>query len=244
MKPLSLLALWLVCAAVSFARENPSLTHARRAQALLGADVWSQVITVENKGSTARYPRRVHALVFELVGILWFYTDTEGTQSFSTYRGRLDADKADFTPLLREIHRGFAGWKVVPADLSPRVNDADTLLNGCFIQSVVNLRQRLMVGDDVRNPQLFSYYAVLGKGLSGHTVLTYETAAGVQVIDPVDPARPMSYPRDIASNALALGKALVGRTVERAVWLPISEFAATVTSRYAGVTGPYAGAMN
>ncbi len=232
----SLLALGLLClcANVSAAVETPSLANARRAQAILGPDVWSQVITIENKGGNARYPRTVHALVFELVGILWFYTDSEGTQSFSTYRGRLDEDKANFAPLLREVSRGFASWKVVADELAPLAPDAGRLLNGCFIESVANLRHRLLLGDDVTSPKLLSYYAGSGNHVAGHTVLTYETAAGVRVIDPLDPTHPMLYPRELARNAAALGTALVGRLVEKAVWVPVSEFATALAARYAG----------
>ncbi len=202
------------------------------------------MITIENKGSTARYPRTVHALVFELVGILWFYTDSEGTQSFSTYRGRLDEDKANFAPLLREVSRGFAGWKVVADDVAPLAVDSSRLLNGCFVESVANLRQRLLLGDDVTSPKLLSYYAGSGNHVAGHTVLTYETAAGVRVIDPVDPTRPMLYPRELARNAAALGSALVGRLIEKAVWVPVSDFATELVSRYAGLNRSQDVAMN
>lgn len=242
----SFLALGLLCsgANVSAAGENLALTHARRAQVLLGADVWSQVIAVENKGAASRYPRTVHALVFELAGILWFYTDTDGTQSFSTYRGRLEADKANFAPLLREINRGFASWTVVAPDLTSREHESGRLLNGCFIESVANLRQRLAAGHDVSRPQLLSYYAGSGRHLSGHTVLTYETGAGVQVIDPVDPTHPRLYPREFACNAVALGTALVGRFVAKAVWLPVGDFAASLAARYASLTRVGDMAMN
>ena len=242
----SFLALWLlcVCANVASAGENPSLANARRAQALLGAEVWSQVISIENKGSTSRYPRTVHALVFELVGILWFYTDTDGTQSFSTFRGRLEEDKADFAPLLRAVNRGFASWKVLPAEPAQQASAAGPLRNGCFVESVANLRQRLLGGADASEPQLLSYYAGSGKHVAGHTVLTYMTAAGLQVIDPLDPSHPMLYPRELARNAVALGTALVGRLVEKAVWVPVSDFAAALVARYAGLTHAHNVAMN
>ena len=47
----------------------------------------------------------LHALVFELAGMLWFYTAEDGTQSFSLRIDRLDAEKADFGPMLRDIAR-------------------------------------------------------------------------------------------------------------------------------------------
>lgn len=238
-----LLVAWFVLASVAFAGEHSSLENARRAQTLLGVDVWSQVIRVENSGSTARYGRTVHALVFELVGILWFYTDADGTQSFSTHRGRLVQDKADFAPLLLDIDPGFKSWTVVPADLTPRTPSAEPLLNGCFVESVANLRQRLMVGDDVRSPQLLSYYTS-GARAAGHTVLTYQTADGVKVIDPVDPKRPLVFAGQLARDAKALGSALVGRLVQKAIWVPVSDFATAVASRYVGAARSYDTAMN
>jgi hypothetical protein len=228
-----LLVAWFMVAAVAAAGEPSSLENARRAQALLGADVWSQVISVENTGSTARYPRTVHALVFELIGILWFYTDVDGTQSFSMHRGRLAQDKADFAPLLHDINPGFKTWTVVPGDAAAGVGDHGPLRNGCFVESVANLRQSLLVGDDVRSPQLLSYYTG-GRGRSGHTVLTYKTAKGVTVVDPVDPKRPLVFAEGLAGDAQALGTALLGRVVTRAILVPVGDFAATIAARYVG----------
>lgn len=230
------LALWLLTASSAFASNNPGLAHARRAQALLGPDTWSQVLSIENRGGASRYPRTVHALVFELAGILWFYTETDGTQSLSTHAGRLEEDKANLGALLLEIDRGFARWKVLPADATPHSPRALRLRNGCFIESVAHLRQRIAAGEEIRRPQLLSYYANTGARLAGHTVLTYETAAGIQVIDPVDPAHPLLYPQRIAQSAIELGTALVGRLVEKAVWLPVGDFAATFAARCGGLT--------
>ena len=88
----SFASFWFLSVTVLLAGERADLTNARSAQAILGADVWSQVIRIENTGSTKKYPRTVHALVFEVAGILWFYQDGEGTQSFSLHRGRLEAE--------------------------------------------------------------------------------------------------------------------------------------------------------
>ena len=228
-----LLSVWFVCVAVSFASQESDLVSARRAQALLGTDVWSQVVRIENTGSTAHYSRVVHALVFELVGMLWFYTDAEGTQSFSTYRGRLAQDKADFGPLMREIHSGFTHWTLVQAEAAPAVAGNKPLPNGCFIESVANLRRRLLAGDAVLRPQLLSYYAKSCH--AGHTVLTFETDAGVQVIDPAYPSTLLVFPRELARNAQALGTALVGRLVDKAIWISVGDFATSLATHYAGI---------
>jgi hypothetical protein len=238
-----LFGIWLCGVAALFGGESASLTNARRAQALLGADVWSQVVRVENTGSTGRYGRTVHALVFELAGILWFYTDADGTQSFSTFRGRLEADKADFGPLLKEIHPGFVRWSAVPSEAAVGSAEPGELRNGCFVESVANLRRCLALGGVLSRPQLLSYYTA-GVRIAGHTVLTFETSEGLKVIDPVNPGRPITYPRESVGSAEALAKALVGPVVKRAVWVPLGDFAATLAVRFAGGVAATASAMD
>jgi hypothetical protein len=121
------------------ARADESLTDARRAQALLGDDVWSQVIRIENTARDSVYPRIVHALVFDFVGRLWFYCGVDGTQSFSVYADQLAEDKADLGPLLREIEPGFRRWTILP-----RVRAAPgPLRNGCFIESLAAVHTRM-----------------------------------------------------------------------------------------------------
>jgi hypothetical protein len=222
-----------------FARGADGLAHARRAQAMLGAEVWSQVIHVENTGQSRHYPRKVDALVFELAGILWFYSDADGTQSLSTYRGRLAQDKDDFSPLLREIDPGFTAWRRVPDDESATARalaERDSLLNGCFIESVAALRPHLSAGEPLIRAQLLSFYAARSGQVPGHTVLTYETGDKIRVIDPLEPDRMQTFPRTFAGNASALASALLGGRVAKAVWIPLDTFAASETARYAAAT--------
>jgi len=234
----SLFALWIGCAVFAFGGEAfASLANARRAEALLGPDVWSRLIRIENTGDTKTYPHTVHALVFELAGILWFYTDVNGTQSFSLYRGRLDADKTDFAPLLADIHEGFKRWTEFPADETTVTPESGLLRNGCFVESVAFLRTRLLVGGEVSRPQLLSFYVNRGLRSVGHTVLTFETKEGVQVFDPAEPESPLMFRRELAGDAAALGSALVGGIVSRALWVPIGEFSAQLVLRYAALGG-------
>jgi hypothetical protein len=222
-------AFWLLFFAISFASEVSDLASARRAQNLLGTNLWSQVIRVENTGSNARYPKVVNALVFELAGILWFYTALEGTQSFSTCRGRLERDKSDFGPLLREIHAGFTRWTVVPGNPPLACDDQRKLPNGCFLESLANLQRRLFAGEVVRCPQLFSYYVKSRR--TGHTVLTFETEVGLQVIDSFRPSCPIIFPREFGRSPKKLGTALVGCQVDKAVFIPIGDFGAALSRR-------------
>jgi len=98
----------LLLLATASLRAGDSLAHARQARALLGPAFWSCVLRIENETRGGAYAPMLHALVFEFAGRLWFYTDANGTQSFSLHRGRLAEEKADFGPLLRDIEPGFA----------------------------------------------------------------------------------------------------------------------------------------
>lgn len=201
-------------------RADDSLVHARRAQAALGPDVWSRVIRIENQARGSRYPRVLHALVFELASVLWFYADTDGTQSFSLHRGRLAEEKADFGPLLRDIDPGFTRWSVAPEGVAT----AGEIPNGCFIESVAALRGRLARGEEVANPELLAVYCDTPTGRKGHTVLAYSTHENVEVVDSEPPAMRRSFSRALADDALALGRAMFGNDVVRARAVSLQEF--------------------
>lgn len=202
---------------------QPSLDYARWAQARLGPDIWSRVITVENDARRSPYPKVVHALVFELAGILWFYTATDGTQSFSLHRDNLAAEKADFGPLLRDIEPGFARWTETapaPAGGAP-VDDGSPLRNGCFIESVVALRERVARGEGAAEPRLLSYYANTSAGRLGHTVLSYRVGGRVEILDPAQRERTFVFPLAAGADPLTLARALAGREVVKARYLPL-----------------------
>jgi hypothetical protein len=202
-------------------RAADSLDHARRAQDLLGPGVWSQVIKVENKSTGGVYPKEFHALVFEIAGILWFYTDTEGTQSFSLHRNRLAEEKADLRPLLQAIEPGFVAWEVVAAS-APRIQKRpEPLPYGCFIESVAALRGEIARGVEVSKPQLLSYYVRTAAGRQGHTVLVYETSEAVRVIDPQEGKALRRFPRSLAGNPVALARALHRGRIAEARWIPL-----------------------
>lgn len=218
MKPtprLFALVLLVVAILLPALRADALLLHAREARARLGAEVWSQVIRVENQTSGQGYPKVVYALVFELAGVLWFYDAAHGTQSFSLHRGRLAEEKADFAPLLRDIHAGFASWSVVP-DHAGEKPVRRLLRNGCFIESVVALRERLGRGGEAVRPQLLSYYLKSNDGLHGHTVLAYETGDRVEIVDSADPGRPLTFPATLGRDALQLARAMLGQSVAAA----------------------------
>lgn len=183
-----------------------SLQSARQAQALLGPDTWSRVIQIENTNAHGVYPRKLYALVFEFSGILWFYTETDGTQSFSLWANRLEQEKADFKPGLLQIDPGFTRYSVVDDTSSPTSRaPRRELPNGCLIESLVAGRNRLGHGDGIRSARLVMYYAKEWR--VGHCVLAYETAQGVFVLNPTqdNQARRIGdqWPRDLVDIAQA-----------------------------------------
>lgn len=198
-----------------------SLDNARRAQALLGPEVWSRVIRVKNDARFSAYPKTLHALVFELAGILWFYTDADGTQSLSQYRGQLEQDKNDFGSLLRDIEPGFARWSEAPPPTSVPPIAGGPLRNGCFVESVAALRERLARGLDAGEPRLLSYYATTRFGLMGHTVLAYESGNGLEIYDPARPEQTFVFDQSVGADPLAIARVLDGRGVEKARYLQL-----------------------
>lgn len=229
------LAFLFVFVSTAALRADANLQHARRAQALLGEEVWSQVIRVENDSRQSHYPRVVHALVFEMADILWFYVSSEGTQSFSLHRGRLAEEKADIAPLLRAINPGFARWSVVAAG-RVRGDGPAVLLNGCFIESVVALRDRLLRGGEAVRPHLLSYYINTRTGLQGHTVLAYEIGDRVEVIDSAQAGKRFDFPALLARDAMKLARAMGGPRVANARLLPV-DWPAARAGYYSTVAG-------
>ena len=211
-------------------RAEPALEQARRAQALLGLDVWSRILKIENSGRESRYPRILHALVFEVAGILWFYTAMDGTQSLSLHQGRLVEEKADLGPLLRDIEPGFTRWSIVRAKSLPMDMQRGELSNGCFIESVAELRLRLARGESLERPRLLSYYDETPFGLHGHTVLVFGRDEHWEFFDPSRPqARPV-VAKQHGANPLALARALAGPTVVKARYVTL-DFAAPISER-------------
>ncbi len=208
-----LAALLLVVVAL---RADDALRDARRAQALLGPEIWSRVLRIDNDSWASPYPRVVHALVFEFSGVLWFYTAAEGTQSLSLYRHETAADKASLGPLLLEIDRGFRRWRELATE-PPRGRIAHGVLrNGCFIESIVALRARLALGRDAAQPQLLAYYAEGRLPLRGHTVLAFVSASRVGVLDPAGNGTERWFDGAALRDPLALARQLGGQQVTRA----------------------------
>jgi hypothetical protein len=217
--PTRLLVLFLLFTAVLSA--HTSLENARRAQLTLGEDIWSQIIRVENATRGGHYARTVYALVFELQGLLWFYSDADGTQSFSLHYDDLAAEKADFAPLLRDIEPGFVRWHVLSNDEVARIMPSRQLRNGCFIESFALWRERARRGEPVSEPQLLSYYFESGTRRNGHTVLAFREGDVVKLVDPMRPTAVVSVPLKFSADPLTLARELGGRSVGKARFFPL-----------------------
>ncbi len=232
------LAFVLACASVL--RAEPSLDQVRTAQALLGPEIWSRVIRVENRTRAGRYPRTLHALVFELANVLWFYTPADGTQSLSLHVGRLEEEKADLGPLLRDIEPGFTRWSVVPPERLPPPVPGLALGNACFIESIAGLRERLARGERLERPRLLSFYEQTALGMHGHTVLAFGTDEGIEIFDPARPAVRRTFAPALGPDALALARAFEGPGVVKARFVTI-ELAAPLSSWLVSRSGAPAG---
>ncbi len=202
-----------------------SLENARQAQAMLGGAVWSEVIRIENVTIGGRYPPVLHALVFENGGLLWFYTDRDGTQSLSLAWNQAAREKQDLGPLLRAIDPGFVRFSAEPGTAGLVRSASGKLPNGCFIESLAALRDRVSLGEPLARPRLLSFYEDTPAGLNGHTVLTYLTPQGLMLLDPERSPRPRPLPRRWADNPTQIAQAAAGgRSLRQARWVPTDTF--------------------
>lgn len=209
---------------------DSSLELVQRAQFLIQSHTWSEVVRIENTGASNRYPRTVNALVFQLDSVLWFYTPTNGTESLSLFRGRAESDKHNLGPLLAAIDGGFTAWEVMPREGEPPTGRT-RLPNGCFIESMAILFDRLAHGARIENPKLLSYYVALPSGIRGHTVLQFTTAGRVQVIDPDWPSSPKRIRYADEGDATSVALRIRG-DIAKARHLPLDEFLYRPPGRY------------
>jgi hypothetical protein len=224
---LILLCLSVAAPAFSSVISSNGLADAQAARSLLGNDVWARVVRIENSGpqsgwKRSAYPRVVYALVFELSGILWFYTDSDGTQSLSLTRGTAARDASDPGPLFRAIDRNFASWSWID---QPKASDEvfphGTPPNACFVESVAFLLRRMEAGEETVHPELLSYYVKTATALYGHTVLIFGMERGLVAVDPDVSPRPVELPPRLWTDPLALSAFLRGGRVSAARTLPL-----------------------
>ena len=239
-------AFLLASAGIAAARVDPDLDglpDAFAARAMLGPAIWARVVRIDNgeaRGADRRmrYPITVYALVFELSGILWFYTDADGTQSLSLRLGSLEADKADPGPLLRAISDRFGRWAWVdrPRDLRLPAGGPP---NACFIRCVAALRRRIDSGDAADAPRLLLYYVNASASRLGHTVLIFGDGGGLEALDPERSERPLALPAGLGSEARSVARYLREGPVSAARMLAITDVpGGRPAGRWAALSGP------
>ena len=239
-----LLFLALLPAAAGFARAPDGLSDALAARSMLGPDVWARVVRIENgaaRGAWKRspYPQTVYALVFELSGILWFYSDADGTQSLSVRRGTLDADKADPGPLFREISDRFGSWAWVDDPPGWRAPAPKPPPNACLIECVAALRRRIAVGEEADSPRILFYYVDTPNGRLGHTVLLLGSGVGFTAVDPAKPENPIQLPAYVGNDARSVSRYLRRGDVATARMMPIGAVGETQrATRWAALPPP------
>ncbi len=229
MRALLFPALLLATAGMAAAAIRPvpeGLTDALAARALLGPGTWARVVRIDNGGARGAerremYPSTVYALVFELSGILWFYSDANGTQSLSVRLGSLEADKADPGPLFRAIYGRFGAWAWVDGPEAGPGPPRGVPPNACFIECVAALRRRIAVGADTDAPRLLTYYVATPSGPLGHTVLVFSARGGLAALDPERSEKAVSIPPDLRSDIRSISRYLRGGDVAGARVLPI-----------------------
>ncbi|WP_415908973.1 hypothetical protein [Oleiharenicola sp. Vm1] len=181
------LALALLAAALAGAGARAdSRESAFWGRELLGPDTWSRVVLVENATPTVRYPAKFYALVFEFEGLLWFYTESDGTQSLSQQLGQVRADKQHYLALARSLHDGFTRVIDGASDQPPLTALLDNKLpRGCFLYCLLNWRRLETLGTPARG-QLLTYYVNTPDGARGHTILLYRYGKKHYLYDPAD----------------------------------------------------------
>jgi hypothetical protein len=222
----SLLAVAFLLGFPLAATASDGLSSAVAARSLLGPTVWSRIARIENTESPREfrrspYPREMYALVFELSGILWFYSDSNGTQSLSLRTGSLAADKSSPGPLFLAIDRGFTRWSWANDEQGARRVASAVPPNACFIESVAALFHRVASGRQANAPRLLSYYVSTPSGWRGHTVLVFRDGEGMAALDPEFSERPIRLPSILGGDPRAWSSYLKGGPVSSARTLAI-----------------------
>lgn len=179
-----------------------------QARAMLGPDIWSRVLRIENAraGRHSRYPAEFHALVVAFQGILWFYTEFDGTQNLSLYAGRLEQDRADLGPLLRAIEPGLKRFEDVTDHRPDSILAASRPPRACFLASIAHWQQLQRESSPPSRARLLAYY--LPAGRQGHMVLEYWREGRRYVFDPERPADERELPVRLTEDPLTVARAL------------------------------------
>jgi hypothetical protein len=201
-------------------QSDMSMRYARQASGMLGPTRWKRVLRVHNSSFDGRYPPSFGAVVFEMGGILWFYTSTNGTQSLSLRRGHAWEDEQDLGPLLTHIDSGFSHWEFDPEGAGPD-EKGSAPPNACFIQSIALLRHSLSMGIPAEHVRLLSYYVTYPTGMKGHTVLFLQTDRGATIVDPLMQRKPLLIRSANPGDPTCVANC-IRRDITMARWVPVA----------------------
>lgn len=185
-----------------------SIESAFQAREVLGPEVWSRVLKIENNqpGRGSHYPAEFHGLVFAFEGMLWLYTALDGTQSLSLYSGRLAADQADLAPLLRAIEPGLNRFTDVTGHPPLRVTGLASPPHDCLIVCLAQWQRLQRETCPPSRARLLAYY--VGSLPQGHAVLEFWRGDRHYVFDPAMPATLLELSRQLPDDPIKIARAI------------------------------------
>ena len=188
-----------------------SRESAFQGRALIGEGVWSRVVRIHNEraGAGSRYPAEFHGLVVAFEGILWLYTEFDGTQTLSQYAGRLSEDQANLGPLLRAVEPGLTRFEDVTDN--PPAKLTTQLPYPCFLACVARWRELQRLDHPPQRARLIAYYVAAQR--QGHMVLQYWRDGDRYVYDPEKPREERALAPHVGEAPLAVAKAVYAYAV-------------------------------
>jgi hypothetical protein len=141
----------------------------------------------------------------EFQGILWLYTEFDGTQSLSRYAGRTEADRADLAPLLRAVEPGLGRYTAV-AGGPPFGTLALPPPYHCFLATVARWQRLQAEPNPPTRARLLAIYPERAR--QGHMVLEYWRDGRRYVFDPEHPAKDQELSAKLAEDPLKVARSL------------------------------------
>ncbi|HWA26226.1 MAG TPA: hypothetical protein VG734_11225 [Lacunisphaera sp.] len=184
-----------------------SLKSAFQARAMLGTETWSRVLRIKNDraGRGSRYPAEFHGLLVDFQGILWLYTEFDGTQSLSRFAGRTETDRANLASLLQAVEPGLT---VVDDDVDgpPFGTLGRPPPYHCFPAAVARWQKLQAEPNPPTRARLLAIYPQGRR--QGHMVLEYWRDGHRYVFDPERPARDQELALELAEDPLKVARAI------------------------------------
>jgi hypothetical protein len=182
-----------------------SLESAFRARELIGPDVPTRLVRIENRATgPSRYPAEFHGLVISFADIVWLYTEFDGTQNLSFRRGQVAEDQANLGALLQTVEPGLQVFhdeaSATPAQPLPSAPP-----NGCFVACLARWRELLQSASPPRAARLIACFPP--DRPSGHMLLEFRRGRHRYVFDPDLPDRLQRLSREVGDTPLAVASA-------------------------------------